>query len=251
MPSYLPSDYLTDFTDQYNAFQRRFATTIPERDRALLAHLHRALPAWGQGIGKTVLDIGCSTGNLLRLIRQQWPSADYWGGDIAPAAVETCRHDPTLDRITFEVIDLTTMTFRDRFDLAIANAVAVYFPDKIYQTAMKNIGAAMRQGGTYVAFEWIHPFNQELTITEVSASHPLGLEIHFRSYGFVEQALKAAGFRSVEFCPFEIPIDLPKPPADIAPFEQLTTYTEQLANGSRIQFRGVLAQPWCHLIAQR
>ena len=59
--------------------------------------------------------------------------------------------------------------------------------------------------------------------------------------------LMNAGFSDIQFYPFEIPIDLPEPNAA----SDLTTYTRRTEIGSRLQFRGSLYQPWCHLTARK
>jgi hypothetical protein len=54
------------------------------------------------------------------------------------------------------------------------------------------------------------------------------------------------GFKSVVFEPFEIAIDLPFSGLEGNPI----SYTKTTEEGKRMQFRGVLYQPWCHLVAQ-
>lgn len=245
-PTYLPLDYLGTFTAQYNAYQAKFTDRPPERDLALMAILSTILARTRPDL--SVLDVGCSTGNLLVSLRRAFPVLTLAGGDLATSAVDACRQHPELAGVDVQVCDLLHLPPTASYDVIIANAVAVYFPDALYAQALRSVAGALKPGGYYLAFEWIHPFDQDLTITETSASHPLGLEIHFRPYRVVQAHAAQAGFRRIEFRPFEIPIDLPK--VQRTGFESLTTYTERLSDGSRLQFRGALAQPWCHLIAQ-
>ena len=87
----------------------------------------------------------------------------------------------------------------------------------------------------------------ELTIVETNEWNPDGLTMYWRPMAKVESALRAAGFSSVEFRPFVLPIDLPFPGYD----EDVVTYTRKDEHGERMAFRGVLFQPWCHLIARK
>ena len=77
--------------------------------------------------------------------------------------------------------------------------------------------------------------------------HPHGLRLVFRPMPSVVNDAKAAGFVSVDFHPFELPIDLPMPGYE----QEVTTYTVDRKDGSRGMFRGALFQPWCHMIAHK
>lgn len=99
-----------------------------------------------------------------------------------------------------------------------------------------------------LAFEWLHPFeHQDIVITETTMGHPEGLRICFRPMKRVEGILRSAGFKKVEFRPFDIPIDLPMRGYD----QEVFSYTVRSAEGRNLCFRGALSQPWCHMIAEK
>ncbi|MBI4342279.1 MAG: hypothetical protein HY599_02805, partial [Candidatus Omnitrophica bacterium] len=102
-------------------------------------------------------------------------------------------------------------------------------------------------GGWFVAFDYFHPFEQRVALTETSRLHPDGLTFYLRPYGVMQRLVEEAGFESPAFRPFHLPIDLP-PPGDPS---QITSYTVNRQDGGRLCFRGTLYQPWCHLTAQR
>lgn len=246
-PSY--SEYVSDrsFHDRYVAYQERYADSIRESDKVLLALVgevtDRPDPA--------ILDIGCSTGNLLMHLRDALPDARLTGGDMAADVIESCRRDPRLTGIDFQVMDMADI--RGRYDVVIANATGFFLTADEYERALESVARSLEPGGTYLAFEWLHPFRQELAIRETSRSHPEGLTIHARSYEAVEGMLRRAGFRHVEFRPFEIPIDLERGRTfgdNADGFEDLNSYTVRTADGARLLFRGALHQPWCHLVAR-
>ena len=140
------------------------------------------------------------------------------------------------------------------YDIIIANAVAVYFDEAEYRQTAKSVANALNDTGTYLAFEWLHPFNQDLQIIEKSRSHPDGLKIHFRPFELVNEAFVSAGFSNVQFHQFEIPIDLERGVSHGANedgFEDLNSFTVRAETGQRFIFRGALAQPWCHLEATK
>jgi SAM-dependent methyltransferase len=222
----------------YIAYQRRYATDIRESDKGILDIIAR-LP------GADLLDIGCSTGNLLRHIRNSFPRLSLTGGDLSDMQLEECRRDQTLAGIKFEKLDIRDLP-QDAFDLVVANAILYGFSDDSFRQCVQSIGRSLRAGGHFIAFDFFQPFVQEVDIVERSAAFPHGHPLHFRSFGHTEQVLSSNGFDSVSFKPFEIKIDLPRPGA-----ESIVSYTVKTQDEARLLFRGSLFQPWCHLIAKK
>ena len=242
MSSY--SDYVVDkaFLESYNAYQAKYASQIPERDKVTL----RIIAGLTGGKSARLLDIGCSTGNLLAHIRRALPHLELAGGELAEPSLAVARQNPELQSVRLEKMDM--LEIRDAYDIIVSNAVTYLFDDRQFEAAARSVQRALQPGGAWIDFDWFSPFrDQRLTITETTPSHPDGLVIHVRPYAQVESTLKAAGFSRAEFQPFEIPIDLPMAGHEGDPI----TYTVRAEAGKRLQFRGVLAQPWCHLIARR
>jgi len=229
------------FLAYYNEYQRRYAGQIAERDKVLLGLL--AEKTQGRG---TLLDIGCSTGNLLLHIRRAFPEMKISGGELADSSLAEARANPELAGIVFEQMDM--LDLKGRYDCIVANAVAVYFGWDEYERALASVARALSPGGIYFAFEWLHPFDdQDLEIIETTVSHPEGLKIHFRPYGKVARLLTKYGFEDVEFHPFVLPIDLPFPGHQ----GDAISYTMRKDDGERLCFRGALYQPWCHMSARK
>lgn len=250
-------DYCTEatFHKDYIAYQERYRVNMKESDRAMIGHIARTLPDTPeQRHGLRLLDIGCSTGYFLRHLRNAFPGLSLMGADLTVEQVEACRRETDLAGIEFAVMDLLELGVERQFDRIVANAVAYLLTPEEYQKAMHSISRALKPGGYYLAYEWLHPHPQELQIIEWGSSHPNGLKMHMRSYNTVRGYMAAAGFEDVQFHPFKIPIDLTgeKTCKDAADgFEDLNTYTVRTETGERIMFRGALAQPWCHLIARK
>jgi SAM-dependent methyltransferase len=239
-----------DFSADYSAYQQRYSEQIRESDRVVI-EIVRELNEKRQGL--RVLDIGCSTGNLLRHLNVLVPGLELTGGDLVPDVLSACRADPGLAGIEFEELDLLALP-RERFDIVIVNAVVYLLNDDEFRTAAQSLSGALRAGGALVMFDFFHPFRQELEIKETSRSHPAGLVLHFRSEARGRSILTDAGFDDVEFRPFSIPIDLEpgnRYRDDPGGFEDLNSYTRLAADGERLLFRGTLYQPWCHLVAQK
>jgi len=226
---------------EYIAYQERYKTKPRESDKVLVQHLQARL----RKKEPRIMDIGCSTGNLLRVVRTAFPDADLYGVDLNAEQIEHCRRDPSLHGIRFESTDIQALR-GGPYDAVTCSAVVFCMDDEGFQRAGRCIFETLAPGGVFVCFDLFHPWEQDLAIVEKSRAFPEGLPLHFRSYASVTALLQKAGFAKMEFHPFQIPIDLPKPD-----FNKITTFTEKLADGSRLQFRGCLSQPWNHLVAVR
>ena len=250
-------DYKRYVTDQewakiYSDYQNRYAINPRESDKVSAALVAQAIAerqpfAWKP----RVLDIGCSTGNFLRHLNRVLPDAALSGGDLMALVIDKCRTDPTLEGISFEIMDVFAIPNRLQFDAIVANAVNVYFEPDEYLRALKSISAALHAGGTYIAYEWVFPREREQRHIEKSQAHPEGLKFWFRSEDFIQRVFREAGFAEVSVIPFEIPIDLPKPipngtDADLATYTVIDPVTNR-----RLMYRGDLYQPWAHIVARR
>lgn len=236
-------DYVTDteFTDGYLAYQRRYADQPRESDRVLVRLVDEITAGTP---GAAVLDLGCSTGNLLRHLLRIRPDLRLTGGDLIASHLDACRTDPELAGVAFREMDALAIGRTAEWDVITVNAVLYLFTPEQLAAALAGVAAALKPGGTLVVFDLFHPFGQELTITEASATHPEGLTLHFRSYRAVGDACAKAGLGEPRITPFRIPIALPRPDDDT----EIISYTVPAADGERLLFRGTLHQPWCHAV---
>ena len=242
-------NYVADesFLRDYNTYQAKYAKQVRESDKVLIELVRQIAARHDRANGPLrLLDIGCSTGNLLLHLKRLIPDLELTGGDLAESSLGACRSNPELDGVAFERLDMLDLRPHEHFDIIVANAVAVYFYWEEYSAAARSVARALRRGGTYLAFEWLHPFrHQDIVITEKTLGHPDGLRICFRPMAKVAEVMAEAGLTDVRFLPFELPIDLSMPGYD----EEVVSYTKRAADGSNLCFRGALAQPWCHLSA--
>ena len=234
-------------TKDYLEYQQRYATNMRESDKALLGLIREAAGGYPPGKKPSLLDIGCSNGNFLGHLKRELPGLDYHGGDLFPEIVEHNRANPNLAGITFEVMDIRDLGNEPRFDLVVANAVIHRFRDEEFALALGSIARVTRPGGWLFAFEFFHPFEQELETVERTRPHPEGLTLVVRPYSKVGALLESLGYGPPEFRPFAIPIDLPRPddPADVG------TYTVRAEGHDRLNFRGSFYMPWCYLVARK
>lgn len=237
-----------EFAEGYNAYQRRYAGTVRESDRVII-DLVRALVTERQEGSAPVrlMDVGCSTGNLLLHLNREVPGLDLIGGDLMASSLQECRANPDLAGIRFEEVDALAIGRQADLDVVVVNAVFYMFSDDDVAASLRSIAAALRPAGAVIVFDFFHPFDQDLAICERSPTHRDGLMLHFRPFENVTKMLQGTGLDAPRFIPFEIPIDLPRPEHD----GDISSYTVATADGRRLLYRGALSQPWCHMIARR
>lgn len=240
--------YVTDETliSNYSSYQDKYKDEPRESDRTTIGLVEAAVGNRGDA---DILDIACSTGNLLRHMARRLDQPGLVGADMAVDSLEICKQDPELQSIDFHYANLLDLsTLNQRFDAITASAVTFLFKWDDYLKALQSLHAALKPGGCYVGFEFANPFDvQDLTIIETNEWNPDGMTLHIRPVKKVRQALTEAGFERIEFHPFVLPIDLEFPGHD----KDVVTYTRKDEHGERMAFRGAIYQPWCHIVAHR
>ncbi|MGH7380736.1 MAG: class I SAM-dependent methyltransferase [Candidatus Methylomirabilales bacterium] len=232
----------------YLEYQKKYATQIRESDRVIIEMVREIVQRRGDiGRSLSLVDIGCSSGNLLFHLKHKVPEVVLTGGEVYPKIVEQCRKNPALSGINFEEMDLLRLSRKREFDIVVVNAVLCLFDEEGFDLAVGNIADGLRGHGALIVFDWFHPYEQELTIIERSKTHLGGLEIRFRSYRRVTTALEKSGFSGISFQPFKIPIDLPEPEDG----SDISSHTVRMESGERLIFRGALFTPWCHVLAEK
>ncbi|MDZ4252734.1 MAG: class I SAM-dependent methyltransferase [Sulfuritalea sp.] len=229
--------------NDYVEYQKKYRKNIRESDRELIKLVDQNVP---DRIGKVLLDIGCHNGNLLFHVKDLLPGFSLRGVDLFPDVIDKCRKDPDLFGIEFSAMDLLDLQC-EPVDVIVISAVLSRFDDVQHRKIWQSLYNKIKPGGVIISFEWYNPFKQTLRIVEETYTHPEGLVLHFRSQSAVRALLDGIGFRQCEFHMFEIPIDLELQD----PTDPLYTHTRRLENGERLQFRGALYQPWCHLVARK
>ncbi len=225
-----------DHMRAYAGYQQRYSDALRESDRVLLDLIRSHA-----GPGASLLDMGCSTGNLLRHLAGA--GLELHGADMVAEIIEADRADPALAEAEFHVQDMLDLKFGRTFDIIVVNAALMFFTPDELRTALAQLASILAPGGHLIGFDYVHPFEQELEVVETSAAFPGGLRLFTRSERAMREAMVAAGLEPVSFAAFEIPVELPRreDPADI------TTWTP--APG--LSFRGSLFQPWCHFAARK
>jgi ubiquinone/menaquinone biosynthesis C-methylase UbiE len=228
-------DYVGDTRHMraYAEYQQRYADTLRESDKVLI-ELVRA-----QG-GASLLDVGCSTGNLLVHLSRLLPELELHGADLVEDIIEANR--AALPSIEFHVANMLDLQLGRTFDVVVVNASLMFFTPGELRTALSELARVVAPGGALLGFDYVQPFDQELEIVETSAAFPDGLRLFTRSERTMREAFAAGGLVEPVFAPFALALDLPRPDPG-----SIRTWTP--APG--MSFRGSLYQPWCHFAARK
>jgi SAM-dependent methyltransferase len=221
------------------ASMRRYVDRRQELDKLLM---RVAAPAVGSG-DVAVLDAGCGVGHLAPIFRELNPRCRYHGADVQEFLIEEAKavngDDPLA---TFEVSAVEELPERhpDGFDVVVSWKVLMAIPDF---TDMLGSLMALTRRHLFVAslfYDGDIDFHTQVTMHEQERRDLLGTS-HYNVYSLPRftAAARELGARSVEAHPFEIGIDLERGDPDV-----MGTYTEQLADGRRVQFSGALHMPW-------
>ncbi len=249
-------DYQSYVTDKkwaatYSDYQKRYSGNPRESDKKIGHLTLAALREMQLSRQPRILDIGCSTGNLLRHLRRLMPGADLYGGDLMVPVIDECRRNPDLAGMSLAVMDVFSLPVNRPFDVITCHAVTYMFDKEQFGLAMHSIAGALVPGGAFVGYELVFPGSREQRIVEKSQGHPDGLQLMLRSEDFVRSCMEAASFTNIEVQPFDIPIDLPKPEPTGTDADLVTYTVRDAVTGRRLMYRGDLFQPWAHITARR
>ena len=148
----------------------------------------------------------------------------------------------------FHVLDVRKFdNFPSSFDFITVNAVLHRFDRATLLASLQNIANALAPDGVLYLFEFCHEFEQNIVIDERQSTHPEGARLHIWSRDEFDAVLSEAGLSRGQYFPFEIDIDLPRPTRK----DDMRTYTVNTVEGGRLQLRGSLLMPWCHIVCKR
>jgi SAM-dependent methyltransferase len=153
-------DYVSDaaWLQGYDRYQQVYKVKPRKSDVDLASIV--AEVARGKDGPVRLLDIGCSTGNLLRVIRAATHDSDmsFVGADLAASSIEAARAEPDLADMRFELWDVTQLPDGERFDIIVMAAVAFFLDDAEFSKALTSIHRALKPGGVFIAWELVSTY---------------------------------------------------------------------------------------------
>ncbi|HEX6652862.1 MAG TPA: methyltransferase domain-containing protein [Thermoleophilaceae bacterium] len=177
--------------DRVSAPQLEWAEKVLER-----------LPLAGDEI---VLDAGCGSGNVTRLLLDRLPRGHVVAVDSSESMVEHARQALDPDRTTVLQADLAELELDEPVDAAFSNAVFHWIPD--HDALFARLHAALRPGGLLVAqcggegnVARFHAAGREVAAREPYAEHLAGWTgpWNFAGAEVTAERLERAGFAEID-----------------------------------------------------
>lgn len=120
------------------------------------AHGEEALRLEPPQPGQRVLDVGCGFGDTTQTIAQLvGGDGEAFGVDAAPRFIEMAQREAAeagIANARFAVVDVETVTFEDRFDVAFSRFGTMFFANPV--AALRNVREALVPGGRLAMVVW-------------------------------------------------------------------------------------------------
>ena len=119
-------------------------------------HGEAAMHVAGPQTGERVLDVGCGFGDTTQVLAGLvGPEGTALGVDAAPRFIETACAEASeagIANARFEVVDVETASFDERFDLAYSRFGTMFFANPV--AALRNVREALVPGGRLAMVVW-------------------------------------------------------------------------------------------------
>ena len=182
---------------------------------------------------ETVLDAGCGSGRVTRLLLERLPQGRVIGVDASPSMIEMAR-EALPERTEFIVSDLLAIELEDAVDAVFSNATFHWILDQ--RRLFERLHAALRPGGALEAQcggignldEFLNSL-ENVNGDERFSPYVRGVASawNFASPGDTELRLEGAGFESIR-CWLEERVEKPREPREFLRTVCLGAHLERL-----------------------
>lgn len=93
-----------------------------------------------------ILDLGCGDGAIASQLARQVPNGFVLGIDASHGMIKTALDNYKQDNLKFELLDINSINFRDKFDIIISNATLHWVKD--HGQLLNNVHVALKDNGT-------------------------------------------------------------------------------------------------------
>lgn len=196
------------------------------------------------GGAETVLDAGCGSGGVTRLLLEKLPQGSVVGVDGSEAMIAAAREnlEAYADRVDLRVADLLELQLEEPVDAVFSNATFHWVPD--HDLLFKRLRAAMKEGAPLVAqcggqgnvAEFAAAIEAASQLPEFApAFEGWPTPYNFAGPEETEATLAAAGFAEARCWLEERPVQ-PEEPRAFGAAAGLAPHLERLPDGKREAF---------------
>jgi SAM-dependent methyltransferase len=220
---------------QIPEFHQRLETYIGDEKAAVEKDVYRFF--WNKIVGskflpKSVLDVGCATGDLLAFLNSRQPTATLTGLDLEPTLIAAARKRPELQSAELVTGDALT-SLVGKFDLVTCFGMLGVFDE--FEALLENLVANTAKGGRLYIQALLNPDDIDVRIAyrdNLNAKDWMrGFNIFSRER--VRDWCNESGL-TVQFYEFQMTSDLPR-----RPHLPHRAYTMDLEDGSRRTSNGL------------
>ena len=198
-----------------------------------------------------IMDLCAGQGANIYYMAKRYPKSTFVGVDINPDIVMNGNKFFQSNRIGNCYLEVGDIYKLDR------KYVSEFYGIVSFQTLSwlpefkEPIGAMVNLQARWIALTSLF-YDGQISCTIEVREYDTTLDPHRDSFynvyslPVIGKFLSEKGYRNLQFAPFEIDIDLPKPNKKV-----MSTYTEKLENGHRLQISGPLLMPWYFIAARK
>ena len=198
-----------------------------------------------------IVDLCSGTGANIYHMSKRYPKSTFLGVDINPDNVERGNaffQSRGIDQCRLEFGDIYNLDprYASAFDGVVSLQTLSWLPD--YKAPLQAMTNLAPQWVAVTSLFYDGPVSCTIDVTEYEASLEPNRSSFYNVYSLplVRKHMEANGYGDFRFTPFGIDVDLPKPGHGL-----MSTYTEKLEDGRRIQLSGPLLMPWYFIAAIR
>lgn len=190
-------------SDKKELTKKHFANHAKTYDKKLgsfASSLYEPILSMARGVrARKVLDIGCGTGNILKLIWEEEPDAVYYGIDLSPAMLSQAE-DKLKDGIRKRQVllsegDAENLPFKKKtMDLIICNASFHHYPNP--GRALLEMHRVLERGGHLIIGD---PCPSRFMAPLKNKFKKHRSEYHIYTKSEFKRILKMAGFKVLKF----------------------------------------------------
>ena len=193
-------------------------------------------------VPKSVLDIGCATGEFLSFMKEVFPKNSYTGIDVSSSMInEAKKRESKINFFTGSILD--SKTFEQEYDFVFCLGTVQIFDD--LETPLTNILKSTKKGGLAYVFTLSNHKNVDLitryrnSLDEDRDNWQLGWNIFSRTT--YHKTLMECGASEIKTYDFEMPYPLPAQSDPMRSYHKVFKSNEKLlVNGAGLVLEQVL-----------